>query len=69
MSPEKKETFPQVRIKLVKSVIGRTERQRAVVKSLGLGKLNSEVIQTKTPQIAGMINKVNFLLEVTEVEK
>ncbi len=69
MSPEKKETFPQVRIKLVKSVIGRTERQRAVVKSLGLGKLNSEVVQTKTPQIAGMINKVNFLLEVTEVEK
>ena len=69
MSSEKTETFPKVKIKLVKSIIGRTQRQRAVVQGLGLGKLNSEVVQVKTPQIAGMINKINFMLEVTEVEK
>ncbi len=34
----------EVRITLVKSFIGRPERQKETVKSLGLGKLNSQAI-------------------------
>lgn len=56
----------QLKITLVKSFIGRPEDQRATVKTLGLGKLNSSVVQNDTPQIRGMIRKVQHLLKVEE---
>lgn len=62
-----KETYPKIKIKLVKSVIGRTKKQRAIVKGLGLGRISSEVEREKSPEIMGMIKKVDFLLEVTDV--
>jgi len=64
----KKESYPMLKIKLVKSLIGRTERQRAVVKGLGLRRINSEVIREKRPEILGMIKKIEFMLEVTDTE-
>lgn len=57
----------KIRIKLVKSIIGRKKDQVDTVKALGLKKLNSIVEQDDTPQIRGMINKVSFLLEVEEI--
>lgn len=57
-----------LRIKLVKSTIANTPRNRATVAALGLGKMGSEVTQNDTPVIRGMIHKVKHLLEVTEVE-
>lgn len=65
---KKKETYPWVKIKLVKSLIGRTEKQRAVVRGLGLRRINSEVVREKRPEILGMINKIDFMLEVTDTE-
>jgi large subunit ribosomal protein L30 len=65
---KKKEEYPLIKIKLVKSVIGRTQKQRAVVKGLGLRKMDSEVIREKRPEILGMINKVDFMLQVTDME-
>ena len=59
---------PQIRIKLVKSLIGRTEKQRKIVKGLGLGKMNSEVVKEKRPEILGMVKKIEFMLQVTDVE-
>ncbi len=67
MSPKKKSTLPQIKIKLVKSIIGCTEKQRAVVRGLGLRKLNSEVIREKRPEILGMVRKIDFMLRVEEV--
>ncbi len=69
MAVKKKKKYPMVKIALRKSLIGRTEKQRRVVKGLGLRKINSEVIKEKSPEIMGMVNKVYFLLEVTEVSK
>jgi len=69
MAVKKKEKFPLIKIKLKKSLIGRTERQRKIVFGLGLRKLNSEVIREKRPEILGMINKIDFMLEVVEVKK
>ncbi len=69
MAVKKKKKYPMVKIALRKSLIGRTEKQRRVVKGLGLRKINSEVIKEKSPEIMGMVNKVDFLLEVTEVSK
>ncbi len=63
----KKKTASMLKIKLVRSLIGRTEKQRAVVKGLGLTKINSEVVRENRPEILGMIKKIEFMLEVTEV--
>lgn len=55
-----------LRITLRRSVIGRPGKHRRVVQSLGLRKLNSEVVLRDTPQVRGMIEKVSHLLEVEE---
>ncbi|WP_139925677.1 50S ribosomal protein L30 [Hymenobacter sp. DG01] len=57
----------QIQIKLVKSVIDRPERQKRTVQALGLGKIGSTKAVENTPQVAGMINAVKHLLEVTEL--
>lgn len=64
----KKNQFPLIEITLTKSLIGRTKKQRAVISGLGLTKINSKVIREKRPEILGMIQKVNFMLEVKEVK-
>lgn len=69
MAVKKKQKFPLIKIKLKKSLIGRTEKQRKIVFGLGLRKLNSEVIREKRPEILGMIKKIDFMLEVAEVKK
>jgi large subunit ribosomal protein L30 len=67
MAVKKKGDYPKIRIKLVKSLIGRSDRQQATVKGLGLRKINSQVIREKRPEILGMIRKIDFLLQVEEV--
>ena len=57
----------KLRIKLVKSTIGRKEDQVKTVEALGLKKVNSEVEHNDTPQIRGMIQKVIHLVEVKEM--
>ena len=56
----------QIKIKLVKSLIGSSEPQRKVVKGLGLTKKDQVVEHYNSPVIMGMVNKVSHLLEVTE---
>ncbi|WED42618.1 50S ribosomal protein L30 [Legionella cardiaca] len=56
----------KIKITLVKSVIGRKPKHIEVVKQLGLGKLNSSVIQQDNPSIRGLINVVNYLVQVEE---
>ncbi len=58
----------QIKITLVKSVIGSSEKQRNIVKALGLKKTNSSVIHNDTETIRGMINKINHLVSVDEVQ-
>ena len=57
-----------MKITLVRSLIGRTEKQRRIVKGLGLGKVNSSVIRKDTPEIQGMVRKINFMLHVEEMD-
>lgn len=56
----------KVNIKQVRSIIGRSKKQKLTIEALGLGKINREVNHELTPQIQGMINKVQHLVEVTE---
>lgn len=65
----KKVAVKQLKIKLVRSVIGRPQKQREVVKGLGLRKINSEVIREDRPETRGMIRKIPHLIKVEELEK
>jgi len=56
-------------ITLTRSLIGRPETQRVVVKTLGLRKVNQTVVHNDDPAIRGMVNKVKHLLTVTEVSE
>jgi large subunit ribosomal protein L30 len=58
----------QLQITLKRSLIGRTEDQRATVKALGLRKIHQTVVKQDNPAIRGMIFKVKHLVEVKEVE-
>ncbi len=57
----------KLKITLVKSPIDRPERQKLTVKALGLNKTNSTKEVEATPQILGMIQKVNHLIKVEEI--
>jgi len=48
----------------LKSIIDRPENQKLNMKALGLGKINKSVTLELTPQIIGMINKVQHLVSV-----
>jgi large subunit ribosomal protein L30 len=58
-----------IRITLRRSLIGRTERMKKVVASMGLRKINQTVTHKDTPVIRGMIHKTSHLVEVVEVEE
>ncbi len=55
-----------IKIKLVKSGIGHPEKHRAVLRGMGLTKINKVVELKDTPETRGMIRKVSHLLEVME---
>jgi len=57
----------KLRIKLIKSTIGRKPKHRATVQALGLRKLHQVVEKEDNPQMRGMIDQVSFLLEVEEI--
>lgn len=56
----------KLKVKLVKSTIGRKKDQIATVEALGLKRIRDVVEHNDTPQIRGMINKVSHLVEVEE---
>lgn len=69
MKDGKKEKKKMLRIKLVRSLIGVPEKHRRVVRALGLRKRNSCIVHKECPEIAGMVFKVQHLLEVERFEK
>jgi large subunit ribosomal protein L30 len=63
-----KKTKKTLRIKYVRSSIGRPEKQKRVVRGLGLRKLNQVVERPDTPEIRGMIAKISHLVEIAQGE-
>jgi large subunit ribosomal protein L30 len=55
-----------LKITLVKSMIGRPEKHRKVLRGMGLTKLNKTVELENTPAIRGMINVVSHLVKAEE---
>ena len=57
-----------IKITLVKSVIGQKADKKATVRSLGLKKISSAVVKEDTPAIRGMVDAVSHLVTVEESE-
>ena len=51
-------------VRLVRSMIGRPEKQRLVLRGMGLTKLQKAVQLPDTPQVRGMLDKVRHLVRV-----
>ena len=58
----------KLRITLKRSPIGYVKKQKMTVRTLGLRKIHQTVEHNDTPQIRGMINKVNHLVEFEEID-
>lgn len=56
-----------LRIKQVKSGIGYKLKAKATLKALGLRKMHQTVDHIDSPEIRGMINVINYLVEVEEL--
>lgn len=58
----------KIKITLVKSPIDRPERQKLTLKALGLNKANAVKEVEATPQILGMVRKVEHLVKVEKTK-
>ena len=56
----------KIKVKQVKSRIGRPKDQKRTLDALGLRKINAMVEHEATPQILGMVNKIKHLITVVE---
>ena len=57
-----------LRIQLVRSLIGNTERQRRTVRALGLRRIRQIVTQTDSPATRGLVARVPHLVRILEEE-
>ena len=58
----------KIRVRLIKSQIGRTKKQKLTLKTLGLNRINSTAEHSLSPQISGMIEKVKHLVVTEEIK-
>jgi large subunit ribosomal protein L30 len=58
----------QLRIKQIRSAIGRLENQKLTMRALGLRRLGATVVQDDTVAVRGMVARVKHLVEVEEVK-
>lgn len=56
----------KIRVKQIRSKIDRPKRQKLTLQALGLKKMHQTVEHEDTPQIRGMIKKVEHLVVVEE---
>ena len=62
----RKRRMKKLKITLIKSIIGKPEKQRKIIRGLGLRKIHHTVSHNDTPAIRGMIHKTSHMLEVSE---
>ncbi len=57
----------KVLVTQIRSIIDRPKDQKATIKALGLGKISKSKELELTPQIAGMLRKVDHLISIKEI--
>lgn len=58
----------RLKVRQVRSTIGRKKNQRDTLRTLGLKRLNDEVVQEDRPEVRGMLAMVSHLVVVEEVD-
>ena len=58
----------RIRITQVRSAVGRQKIQQRTLDALGIKRHQHSVVHNDTPAIRGMVEKLQHLLEVTEVD-
>lgn len=56
----------QITVKLKRSVIGCTDKQKATVKGLGLRRINHSKTLENTPEVRGMVKAMIQWLEIVK---
>lgn len=56
----------KLKVRMIRSMIGRAEKQRNVLRGLGLYRINQEVEREDSPAIRGMIHAVQHLVTIEE---
>jgi large subunit ribosomal protein L30 len=64
MAKSKNKDGARIRIQLVRSLIGSTDKQRATVRGLGLRRLRQIVEREDTPAVRGMVTAVPHLVRI-----
>jgi large subunit ribosomal protein L30 len=57
----------QLKITLVRSPIGTPKKHRECLKGLGLRKMNHSVVRHDNAAVRGLVNKIDYLLQVENV--
>ena len=57
----------KLKITMVRSIIGRSRKQREVLEGLGLRRMHHSVVREDTPSVRGMVQKLAFMLRVESV--
>ncbi|MBW0454704.1 MAG: 50S ribosomal protein L30 [Candidatus Kinetoplastibacterium crithidii] len=60
-------TNKQIKIQLLRSTIGTRKDHRDTIRGLGLRKVNSTSILNDTPEVRGMVRKVKYLIDVSDI--
>jgi len=60
-------TMGKIKIKQIRSSIKNLKKQKLTLIALGLRGIGKEVIHENTPNIKGMVEKVNHLVEITKI--
>ena len=55
-----------MKVTLVRSINGRLESHKACVHGLGLRRIRQTALVEDTPATRGMVNKVNYMVQVEE---
>ena len=56
----------KIKVKLLRSVAGCKQGHRDTVRGLGLKRINDVAELTDTPEVRGMINRVNYLVRIED---
>lgn len=67
MPKTKKTKVDCIKIKLVKSLIGKNDKHIATAHSLGLNKIGKEVTCIVNDALKGKISKISYLIETCKV--
>lgn len=59
----------KIKITQIRSQIDQPKKAKATMQALGLRKMNQQVVHEPTPQILGMVAKIQHLVKVEEVEE